>query len=74
MEKAQQKLDFFDSLKASTGCLVFLVRAWGFEPQRISAQEPKGDVTSVRGFQLDVTLIENIKGIKICPFHRDPLI
>ena len=23
-----------------------MVRAWGFEPQRIAAQEPKGDVTS----------------------------
>ena len=24
-----------------------MVRAWGFEPQRIAAQEPKGDVTLV---------------------------
>lgn len=25
--------------------LFSMVRAWGFEPQRITAQEPKGDVT-----------------------------
>ena len=25
-----------------------LVRAWGLEPQRITAREPKGDVTSVK--------------------------
>jgi len=25
-----------------------LVRAWGLEPQRIAAREPKGDVTTVK--------------------------
>ena len=30
--------------------LFFLVRAWGLEPQRITAREPKGDVTLVKGF------------------------
>ena len=27
-----------------------VVRAWGLEPQRIAAREPKGDVTSVKVF------------------------
>ena len=29
----------------------FLVRAWGLEPQRIAAREPKGYVTLVKDFQ-----------------------
>ena len=29
-----------------------MVRAWGLEPQRITAREPKGDVTSVKGLDL----------------------
>ena len=28
-----------------------VVRAWGHEPQRLAAREPKGDVTSVKDFQ-----------------------
>ena len=31
--------------------LTVLVRAWGLEPQRIAAREPKGDVTLVKDFQ-----------------------
>ena len=35
-------------------CCIFhqhiLVRAWGLEPQRIAAREPKGAVTSVKAF------------------------
>lgn len=27
-----------------------MVRAWGLEPQRIAAREPKGDVTLVKDF------------------------
>ena len=30
--------------------VLFLVRAWGLEPQRITPREPKGDVTLVKGF------------------------
>ena len=30
------------------------MRAWGFEPQRISAQEPKGDVTLVKDLDIKV--------------------
>ena len=46
----------------------FLVRAWGFEPQRISAQEPKGDVTSVKvfcnlGFDSQSTVISLISDV-----------
>ena len=28
-----------------------MVRAWGLEPQRLAAREPKGDVTLVKDFQ-----------------------
>ena len=28
--------------------MLFVVRAWGLEPQRIAAREPKGDVTLVK--------------------------
>jgi hypothetical protein len=31
-------------------CRKIVVWAWGFEPQRIAAQEPKGDVTTVNVF------------------------
>ena len=41
--------------KNKTICLwqmvLFLVRAWGLEPQRITAREPKGDVTLVKGLK-----------------------
>ena len=30
--------------------VLFLVRAWGLEPQRRKAREPKGDVTSVKDY------------------------
>lgn len=28
-----------------------MVRAWGLEPQRLAAREPKGDVTLVKDFK-----------------------
>ena len=31
-----------------------LVRAWGLEPQRIAAREPKGDVTLVKGLGVNI--------------------
>ena len=33
----------------------YLVRAWGLEPQRITAREPKGDVTLVKDFSTGTT-------------------
>ena len=47
-------------------CRKIVVRAWGFEPQRIAAQEPKGDVTLVN-FYAFITLFANSRCMDICP-------
>lgn len=36
---------------------LLLVRAWGLEPQRITAREPKGYVTLVKGLKLRRALL-----------------
>jgi riboflavin synthase len=38
-------------------CQCKLVRAWGLEPQRISAREPKGSIT-IDGISLTVATVE----------------
>ena len=45
-----------------------MVRAWGLEPQRIAAREPKGAVTSVTGFLFPASSL-----ILICGQFLDPL-
>ena len=42
-------------------CTLDMVRAWGFEPQRIAAQEPKGDVTLVKVFVVRYFIISRVR-------------
>ena len=45
-----KKASVLNSLSNAVRTLA-MVRAWGFEPQRLAAREPKGYVTLVKDFQ-----------------------